>query len=296
MTDKKDDKDKNNEIDNNNSKNSDDKISELVNHLKKRQEELGLKEDTEEEIEERKRKKLEYLENKIAPYLDQWQMVGEPSLAGEQFVICRSWHKKDKDILSNNKYSGRKFIAIDPGVGFGSVHPTTLTCIEAMEKYWNGGSLLDIGTGTGLLAIVAGMLHPEAMVDAFDISLDIMEHAALQMKINGISNINLRQCTIEDYGGKTYDVVIANLLPDLLSVLKNQIVDKVKIGGLLVLSGFAEKHHGRTFAYFDWTPTVSEGMDAADIEKIFTELGMEFVEKRQTGEWVALVMKKNGEK
>lgn len=83
---------------------------------------------------------------------------------------------------------------------------------------------------------------------------------------------------------------MANLLPDLLSILKTKIISKIKPDGLLVISGFAEKAHGRTFASFDWVPTVSEGMDAANVAEMFTDLGMKLVEKRNIGEWVGLVL------
>lgn len=262
-------------------------ISSLTDHFQKRLAEMG-ETDPEKVLQEISDKKKEFLKNTIPDHLGQWQMKGEPVLAGEKFVIARSWHR-DLVAVSPN-YSSRKLIQIDPGVAFGSSHPTTLVCIEAIEKYWKGGNFLDIGTGTGILAIVAAMLYPEATVDAFDISLDIMEHATLHLKINNIRNINIQQGTIEDYHDKTYDLVMANLLPNLLSMLKTEIISRVKPEGFLILSGFAEKAEGRTFASFDWVPTISEGMDAANVAKMFTDLGMKLVEKRNIGDWVGLVL------
>lgn len=273
---------------NNENNESKDPLSDIMESLKKRAEELGVETDLEKLEQERKERKLSHLENKIAPGLSQWEMVGEPELAGERFVIGRSWHRNR--VANEQKYQGRRLVQIDPGVGFGSAHFTTLVCIEAIEKFWQGGKLLDVGTGTGLLAIIASILHPQAEIDAFDISPDIIQHANLHLKINGINNINLKEGTIELYQGKTYDLVIGNLLPNLLKMLKNEIVARVKPGGLLILSGFAVKEKGRTFASFDWVPTVSEGMDAADVLKLFLDLGMKLVEQRQIGEWVGLVL------
>ncbi|MFY9222728.1 MAG: 50S ribosomal protein L11 methyltransferase [Blastocatellia bacterium] len=263
-------------------------FNQMIENLKKRAEELGIETDPKKLEEEQKKKRLSFLENKIAFGIPQWEITGEPSLVGEKFVVGRSWHQ---DLVTTEpEYRGRTFIQIDPGVAFGSSHPTTSVCIEAIEKYWKGGNFLDIGTGTGILAIAAAILQPKAVIDAFDISLDITEHATLHIKINNIANINIRQGTIEDYYDKTYDLVMANLLPDLLSILKTKIISKIKPDGLLVISGFSEKAHGRTFASFDWVPTVSEGMDAANVAEMFTDLGMKLVEKRNIGEWVGLVL------
>lgn len=265
-----------------------DPLSQIMESLKKRAEELGVETDIEKIQEEHKKKRTAFLENKIAPGLPQWEMVGVPALAGKKFVVGRSWHKKK--IVGGEEFKGRKLIQIDPGVAFGSAHPTTLVCLQAIEKYWRGGKLLDVGTGTGLLAIVSSFLHPEAEIDAFDISADIIQHANLHLKINNVHNVALRQATIEAYQGNTYDVVLANLLPDLLKVLKEKIISCLKPGGLLILSGFAIKENGRTFASFDWVPTVSEGMDASDVLKMFSGLGLTLLEQIQIGEWVGLIL------
>src|ERR1051326_8782421 len=159
--------------------------------------------------------KPEIQRNVISPSLPQWQMTGMPILAGSQFVIARSW---DRDLLADNPiYANRKLLKIDPGIAFGFGHNTTLACIEALEQYWKGGRLLDIGTGTGVLAMVSAYLCPEAIIEAFDISLEVVEHANTHFKINGFDNkISLRQGSIEDYKEQKYDCVVGNLLPGII--------------------------------------------------------------------------------
>jgi ribosomal protein L11 methyltransferase len=247
--------------------------------------------DISKELEEVSNRKREFLRNTFIDGLPQWKTNVEPVLAGTQFVIARSWQQ---DVVTSNlNYVGRQLIKIDPGVAFGSVHPTTLLCMEALEQYWQGGHLLDIGTGTGILAITAAFLQPQAGIEAFDVSTDIVEHALLHLELNDlVERVQIRRATIEDYPEQTYDFVTANLLPDLLDKLKSDIIARVKPGGILVLSGFMDKNEGKIYAQFDWDYTSSTGLNADEIAAIFGN-SMEIIDRKVNNGWVALVLRSN---
>jgi len=247
--------------------------------------------DQEKFEQEAKQLDQELLRNKISPHLHQWFMEGDPVCAGENFVIIRSWQQ---DLIKTNpQYSSRKIIQIDPGISFGWAHPTTLLGLELLEKHWEGGCFLDIGTGTGILAITAALLQPNAKMDAFDISLDIVENAMSHLEINGVLNkINLQHTDITSYESNTYDLITANLLPDIFFLIKEDIVKRLKPGGKLIMSGFSDKAESRTLANFDWLPTVSElsNEQQNDVCLMFQELGLELVEKAKLKDWLGLVM------
>src|SRR5262249_6483413 len=119
-------------------------------------------------------------------WLSEWKKGWEPILIGERLLISPSWK------LDKAKGTDRVVIQIDPGMAFGTgTHETTRGCLEMLEKYWppasGSGRLLDVGTGTGILAIAAfkllsgkllsGKLHPESRVAAFDIDPEAIEVA-----------------------------------------------------------------------------------------------------------------------
>src|SRR5574341_143570 len=92
-------------------------------------------------------------------WLAEWKKGYEPVVVGQRLLICPSW-KRDQA-----RNTDRIVVEIDPGMAFGTgTHETTRGCLEMLEKYWRGGSLLDVGTGTGILAIAAIKLAPGSRV------------------------------------------------------------------------------------------------------------------------------------
>lgn len=241
------------------------------------------------------KEKLEGLQNTInKDVINMWYMFYNPYPLGEEFVVIRSWQLEElkQDLL----YFKRKAIKIDPGVSFGRGHTTTNLMIQAIEKYWQGGSILDVGTGTGVLAIASSMLAKdrgfEANVDAFDISDTIVQEAKRNIELNRLTDsINLKLAEINNYPSKSYDIVLANLLPEIHEKLYKQLVNKVKKDGLLIISGFPTEAKGSGGAYFDWDVTVTKGSDSKFIEKLFKKTSLTLVEHISLENNSALIFK-----
>jgi ribosomal protein L11 methyltransferase len=184
-------------------------------------------------------------------WLEEWKKNWQPVEIG-RFIIAPPW----TDLVDTRE---RIVIRIEPGMAFGTgTHETTRLCLAAIEKHFEGGSFLDVGTGTGILAIAAAKMFPDARVEACDTDAEAIEIARTNAAANGVS-IEFRVGSIEqttpsaDFvcANLTADVIV-QILPDLISVTC----------GKLILSGILE----------------------TQIEQIATE-----GEVTQDGEWVAMV-------
>jgi len=103
-------------------------------------------------------------------WLGEWKKNWRPVEVG-RFIIAPPWSELE---LTNDQL----VIRIEPGMAFGTgTHETTRLCIAAIEKYFEGGSFLDVGTGTGILAIAAAKLFPDAEINACDVDDEALEIA-----------------------------------------------------------------------------------------------------------------------
>src|ERR1044071_3799962 len=95
-------------------------------------------------------------------WLGEWKRSWQPSRVGRRFIVAPPWSEVADD-------EGRIVLRIEPGMAFGTgTHETTRLCLGAVERYFTGESFLDVGTGTGILAIAAAQLNPRARVEACD--------------------------------------------------------------------------------------------------------------------------------
>src|SRR5215216_1781863 len=93
-------------------------------------------------------------------WMQKWKEGFEPVIIGNRLIVAPSWKLPRES-------EGRAVVQIDPGMAFGTgTHETTRLCLEAIEIYWRGGSLLDVGTGTGILAIAAALLNSDSRITA----------------------------------------------------------------------------------------------------------------------------------
>lgn len=195
-------------------------------------------------------------------WLEEWKQNWQAVEVG-CFVIAPPWSN-----LANTH--DRIVIRIEPGMAFGTgTHETTRLCLQAIEKHFAGGSFLDVGTGTGILAIAAAKLFPEARIEACDTDEMAVTIARENAGANGVSDqIEFRVGSIED-STPSADLVCANLTAD---VIVRHLPALVSVTcGKLVLSGILE--------------TQLEMVRAA-----LHNCGITEVEIAQDGEWVALII------
>ena len=126
--------------------------------------------------------------------------------------------EKDKTFEDN-----RRTLYINPSLAFGTgAHPTTKIAARLLSKVCSGKSILDVGTGSGILAIAASMngaLH----IDAFDIDPMSLDNCLENIKNNNCSNIDAWTGDIADIKDKSYDIVCANIISSVLLAIKDNI-------------------------------------------------------------------------
>ena len=197
-------------------------------------------------------------------WLGEWKKNWQPVEVGEGFIIAPPWAEISDE-------HNRIVIRIEPGMAFGTgTHETTRLCLVAIEKYFAGGSFLDVGTGTGILAIAAAKMFPNAHVEACDTDADAVAIATENARLNGVfEKITFRVGTVEETTASA-DLVCANLTADMITVMLPSLISVTC--GHLVLSGILD--------------TQSEALRAR-----MQECGLsEPCETMQDGEWIALVV------
>jgi ribosomal protein L11 methyltransferase len=151
-------------------------------------------------------------------WLGEWKKNWQPVEVG-RFIIAPPWSEVEKD-------PDHIIIRIEPGMAFGTgTHETTRLCLHALEKYCSDGaeSFLDVGTGTGILAIAAAKLCPNAIIEACDVDVEAIEIARQNAVLNHVENIKFWVGTIDDTTA-TASCVTANLTADVIIPMAAQLV------------------------------------------------------------------------
>ncbi len=163
-------------------------------------------------------------------WLGEWKKSWLPVEAG-RFVIAPPW--------STNLPDDRIIIRIEPGMAFGTgTHETTRMCLAAIEKYFEGGSFNDVGTGTGILAIAAAKMFPAARIEACDTDEAAVEIARENAVLNGVGDrISFRSGSLEETTPSA-DFVCANLTADVITNLLPLLLGATC--GRLLLSGILD--------------------------------------------------------
>ena len=195
-------------------------------------------------------------------WLGEWKQSWQP-VEISRFIIAPPWSE-----IGNQH--GRLIIRIEPGMAFGTgTHETTRLCLDAIQKHFSGGSFLDVGTGTGILAIAAAKLFPEARIEACDTDEAAVAIARENAEANGVAEqINFRVGSIDDATASA-DLVCANLTADVISQMLPTLVSLSC--GKLILSGILDTQ----------IELVQSGLHACGIDDF---------EITQDGEWVALIV------
>lgn len=166
---------------------------------------------------------------------DNWKKFFKVTEVGEKLVIRPGWEEyKDNG-------SGRRVITIDPGAAFGTgTHATTRLCLELLEKHLKGGSVLDIGTGSGILGIGAALLGADNVVGV-DIDETAVKVAGENAAINGVEdNTEFITGDLTDKISGKFDIVCANIVADVIIGLSESVKDFLKDDAVFLCSGIID--------------------------------------------------------
>lgn len=164
-------------------------------------------------------------------WLNEWKKEWQPVELG-RLVVAPPW----SEIQSAKD---RVVIRIEPGMAFGTgTHETTRLCLKAILRFFKGGSFLDVGTGTGILAIAAAKLFPDAVVSACDTDADAVEIARENAQQNAVAGqIDFRVGSLSEVA-LSADFVCANLTADVIGSILPELI--AASCGRLVLSGILD--------------------------------------------------------
>lgn len=199
---------------------------------------------------------------------DRWQEYFQPHAVGERFWIAPPWAMDAcvRSLQSDSENSGdveKMVLCIDPGMAFGTgEHETTQLCLETLDAiHPRGTTVLDMGCGSGILAIAAKKLGA-AIVEGVDIDPRALENAAHNAQLNKV-DICFYESDLFSACEKKYDIVCANLLLPLVLRLLTQVDAYVQPGGHLLLSGLlkeqAEEVRRALPPHFQWKTMRMQG-------------------------------------
>ena len=164
-----------------------------------------------------------------------WEKSVEPVEIGEQIVIKPSWKEY--------RGGGNKIVLeIDPKMSFGTGHhETTRLCLELLVKSMRSAvRVLDVGTGTGILAIAAVKLGALSAV-AIDTDEWSIENAVENATANGVDDrVAIVRASLEEFKGERFDTILANLTLNMIIDSLPHFRALLRDGGTLILSGFLE--------------------------------------------------------
>lgn len=181
---------------------------------------------------------------------DAWKKHFGLQRIGESLVIRPSWvdyRLRDGDVV----------IEIDPGMAFGTgQHPTTAMCLRLLEEFVSDGSaVLDLGCGSGILAIAAARLGATRIL-AVDTDPQAVSATRENVAANNVSGrIEVREGSLEPRAGERFDIVVANISGLALERLASAVHASLTNGGRLIASGFLEES----------VPAVKQAFDLADL-------------------------------
>ena len=197
-------------------------------------------------------------------WAENWKKSYKPFRLGRHIVIKPGWEEYSPD-------TGDKIITIDPGLAFGTgTHETTGMCVALVEENVRPGmTAMDIGTGTGILAIAAAHMGAKSVL-ASDIDEMAVKVAKENVEINGFSDvITCKAGNLLEVAEGPVDVVIANIIADVIINICGEVRQFVKPGGVFICSGIAQDRE-------------------EDVVTALKKAGYGKLDIRRNGEWVAI--------
>jgi ribosomal protein L11 methyltransferase len=199
-------------------------------------------------------------------WAESWKRHFKPIEIGGALLIQPSWSRR-------RPRRGQAVMVLDPGLSFGTgQHPTTRFCLEQIVAFRRPGRrlrFLDMGTGSGILAIAAAKLGYGSIL-AFDFDVEALRVARENARQNGVQDrlaLVRRELTrLPVESKRKYDLICANLTFDLLLAGRRHILSRLSPDGRLVLAGILRSQF-------------------REVRKAYRQAGLRLVERRQDGEW-----------
>ena len=184
-----------------------------------------------------------------ADWANAWKAHFPVLQVGRRIVIRPTWrrHRRQPDDV---------VLALDPGMAFGTgLHPTTRLCLAALESLAdrgaiNGARVLDVGSGSGILSIAAGLLGARSVL-AVDVDPIAVEASAANARRNRLARVIRAREGSAPSGEGPFDVVLANLIASLLVTLADGLAADLRPGGTLLASGIFSNREAEVAAAFE---------------------------------------------
>lgn len=195
-----------------------------------------------------------------------WKQYYKPIPVGDRLLVKPSWETADP------AFRDRLVIELDPGMAFGTgTHETTTMCMEILaEADLSGKRVVDVGSGSGILAIAAARLGA-LTVEALDYDPMAVKVARENVERNGVVGVvKVRQSDLLGAVEGQYDVIVANIIARIIIAALPSVAEHLKPGGLFIASGIIREKADR-------------------VAHELADRGFLVMERREAGEWVAFV-------
>ena len=209
-------------------------------------------------------------------WAESWKAYFPPLHVGESIVIVPTWR-------TYQPQDGEQVILLDPGMAFGTgLHATTRLCLVALERVALAGQrVLDVGTGSGILAIAAA-LQGATFVQAIDndpVAVAVAQDNVTLNRVDAVvqvghGTLGTASPRVHEHVGRNYDVVLANILAEVIVEMAPAIPAALSDSGVLIASGIIE--------------------EKADlVAHALAQAGLRVDERPQEDDWVALIARKS---
>ncbi|MBI4534154.1 MAG: 50S ribosomal protein L11 methyltransferase [Candidatus Melainabacteria bacterium] len=205
-------------------------------------------------------------------WLAMWKKGFQPFVIGSTLLVCPPW---SHDTLDDELVAQRRVLILEPGMAFGTgLHETTRYCLVALECMPVGQNVLDVGTGSGILAIGAALLYPDVQIVAVDIDPVAIKVAQENIELNGVGNrIELIDGGTEVLESQIFECILSNLTCEDIMALLPEYLRLLRPNGTVICAGILKEKLPR-------------------LESALENYPLLVVDRQVHGEWVGVTLKR----